>query len=87
MPWGAGLGVGGELVLHISDRPDATHQQLGIALDEVHLDRHLLEHEVGELHLVETALLVQLHAELVDHLMAAALLDRGFHQLRLVAVH
>ncbi len=87
MPWGAGLGVGGELVLHIGDRPNAAHQQLGVALDEVDFDRDFFEPEVGELHLVETALLVQLHAELVDHLMAAALLDRGFHQLRLVAVH
>jgi len=73
---GAGLGIVGELVLHIGDRPNSTHQRLGIALDEDHLDRHFLEPEVGELHLVETALLVQLHAELVDHLVAAALLAR-----------
>jgi hypothetical protein len=84
---GAGLGVGGEFVLHIGDRPDAADQQFGVALHEVDVDRHLLEAEVGELHLVEAALVVELHSELVDHLVAAALFDRGLHQLRLVAVH
>ena len=84
---GTGLGIGGEFVLHIGDRPDTTHQQLGVALDEVNVDRNLLEPEVGELHLVEAALFVELHGELVDHLVGAALLDRGFHQFRLVAVH
>jgi len=84
---GAGLGIDGQLVFHIGDGPDATDEQLGVALHEVHLDRHLLEAEVGELHLVEAAFLVQLHGELVDHLVAAALFDRGFHKFRLVAVH
>ena len=84
---GAGFGIHREFVLHIGDGPDATNQQLWKAFDVGVLDRNLLDSKVGELHLVEARLLVERDGELVDHLVATSIFDRGFDQFRLVSVH
>ena len=60
-----------DFVGYVGDAPDATDQELREAPDEIVGNRHFLQAEIGELSLVETALVVQLDRQLVDDLVAA----------------